>query len=103
MAIALMFKAGLNPMTNRSFSSKRDRFRIFGTFSYKNKTLKTPRASDIAPTRTILAGEDTSEYRYSGPLGESVVSVSVWEKATSLQALRLIWNYDKITKPKPPE
>ena len=36
MAIALMFKGGLNLMTKPQLFFKGDRFRIFGTFSYKN-------------------------------------------------------------------
>ena len=36
VAIALMFKGGLNVMTKPQLFFKGDRFRIFGTFSYKN-------------------------------------------------------------------
>lgn len=50
MAIALMFKGGLNLMTKPQLFFKGDRFRIFGTFSYKIQS-RIFMASDIPPIK----------------------------------------------------
>lgn len=52
MAIALMFKGGLNLMTKPQLFFKGDRFRIFGTFSYKIQS-KIFMASDIPPIKIM--------------------------------------------------
>lgn len=56
MSIALIFNGGLNLMTKPQLFFKGDRFRIFGTFSYKTPS-KTSTVSDMAPTRTIREGK----------------------------------------------
>ena len=84
MAIALMFKGGLNLMTKPQLFFKGDRFRIFGTFSYKN-TIENFYGIGYSTNKDYPRGEDTSEYRYSG------IQVNPWF------LFRL--NYDKITKP----
>ena len=65
MAIALMFKGGLNLMTKPQLFFKGDRFRIFGTFSYKN-TIENFYGIGYSTNKDYERGEDTSEYRYSG-------------------------------------
>lgn len=65
MAIALMFKGGLNLMTKPQLFFKGDRFRIFGTFSYKN-TIENFYGIGYSTNKDYPRGEDTSEYRYSG-------------------------------------
>lgn len=79
MSIALIFKGGLNLMTKPQLFFKGDRFRIFGTFSYKN-TIENFYGIGYNTNKDYPRGEDTSEYRYSGIPGESVVSVPVGGK-----------------------
>ena len=67
MSIALIFNGGLNLMTKPQLFFKGDRFRIFGTFSYKTPS-KTSTVSDITQTRTIREGKirvntDTAAFR----------------------------------------
>lgn len=66
VAIALMFKGGLNLMTKPQLFFKGDRFRIFGTFSYKN-TIENFMASAI-PLIKIMNVEKT--------LANTVIAVS---------------------------
>ena len=61
MAIALMFKGGLNLMTKPQLFFKGDRFRIFGTFSYKN-TIENFYGIGYSTNKDYERGEDTSEY-----------------------------------------
>ena len=93
MAIALMFKGGLNLMTKPQLFFKGDRFRIFGTFSYKN-TIE----NFYSTNKDYPRGEDTSEYRYSG------IQVNPWflfrlGKSNFFAGPQIDLNYDKITKP----
>ena len=60
MAIALMFKGGLNLMTKPQLFFKGDRFRIFGTFSYKN-TIENFYGIGYSTNKDYPRGEDTSE------------------------------------------
>ena len=65
MSIALIFNGGLNLMTKPQLFFKGDRFRIFGTFSYKN-TIENFYGIGYNTNKDYPRGEDTSEYRYSG-------------------------------------
>ena len=94
MAIALMFK-GL--MTKPQLFFKGDRFRIFGTFSYKN-TIENFYGIGYSTNKDYPRGEDTSEYRYSG------IQVNPWflfrlGKSNFFAGPQIDLNYDKITKP----
>ena len=91
MAIALMFKGGLK------LFFKGDRFRIFGTFSYKN-TIENFYGIGYSTNKDYPRGEDTSEYRYSG------IQVNPWflfrlGKSNFFAGPQIDLNYDKITKP----
>jgi outer membrane protein assembly factor BamA len=95
MAIALMFKGGL--MTKPQLFFKGDRFRIFGTFSYKN-TIENFYGIGYSTNKDYPRGEDTSEYRYSG------IQVNPWflfrlGKSNFFAGPQIDLNYDKITKP----
>ena len=97
MAIALMFKGGLNLMTKPQLFFKGDRFRIFGTFSYKN-TIENFYGIGYSTNKDYPRGEDTSEYRYSG------IQVNPWflfrlGKSNFFAGPQIDLNYDKITKP----
>lgn len=97
MAIALMFKGGLNLMTKPQFFFKGDRFRIFGTFSYKN-TIENFYGIGYSTNKDYERGEDTSEYRYSG------IQVNPWflfrlGESNFFAGPQVDLNYDKITKP----
>ena len=97
MAIALMFKGGLNVMTKPQLFFKGDRFRIFGTFSYKN-TLENFYGIGYTTNKDYPRGKETSEYRYSG------VQVNPWflfrlGESNFFAGPQVDLNYDKITKP----
>ena len=97
MAIALIFKGGLNLMTKPQLFFKGDRFRIFGTFSYKN-TIENFYGIGYSTNKDYERGEDTSEYRYSG------IQVNPWflfrlGESNFFAGPQVDLNYDKITKP----
>ena len=99
MAIALMFKGGLNLMAKPQLFFQGDRFRIFGTFSYKN-TIENFYGIGYTTNKDYERGKETSEYRYSG------VQVNPWflfrlGKSDFFAGPQIDFNYDKITKPAP--
>ncbi|SHF85359.1 Surface antigen [Bacteroides faecichinchillae] len=99
MAIALMFKGGLNLMTKPQLFFKSDHFRIFGTFSYKN-TLENFYGIGYMTNKDYERGKETSEYRYSG------IQLNPWflfrlGKSDFFAGPQIDFNYDKITKPAP--
>lgn len=96
-SIALIFKGGLNLMTKPQLFFRGDRFRIFGTFSYKN-TIENFYGIGYSTNKDYPRGEDTSEYRYSG------IQVNPWflfrlGKSNLFAGPQIDLNYDKITKP----
>lgn len=97
MSIALIFNGGLNLMTKPQLFFKGDRFRIFGTFSYKN-TIENFYGIGYGTNKDYPRGEDTSEYRYSG------IQVNPWflfrlGESDFFAGPQVDLNYDKITKP----
>ena len=97
MAIALMFEGGLNLMAKPQLFFKGDRFRIFGTFSYKN-TIENFYGIGYSTNKDYERGENASEYRYSG------IQVNPWflfrlGKSNFFAGPQIDLNYDKITKP----
>ena len=97
MAIALMFKGGLNLFTKPQLFFKGDRFRIFGVFSYKN-TLENFYGIGYKTNKDYPRGKDTSEYRYSG------IQVNPWflfrlGESNFFAGPQIDFNYDKITDP----
>ena len=97
MSIALIFNGGLNLMTKPQLFFKGDRFRIFGTFSYKN-TIENFYGIGYNTNKDYPRGEDTSEYRYSG------IQVNPWflfrlGESDFFAGPQVDLNYDKITKP----
>ena len=90
MAIALMFKGGLNLMTKPQLFFKGDRFRIFGTFSYKN-TIENFYGIGYSTNKDY-------------PRGDSGIQVNPWflfrlGKSNFFAGPQIDLNYDKITKP----
>lgn len=99
MAIAVLFEGGLNLMTKPQLFFKGDRFRIFGTFSYKN-TLENFYGIGYSTNKNYERGKETSEYRYSG------IQVNPWflfrlGNSNFFAGPQVDFNYDKITKPAP--
>ena len=97
MSVALMFKGGLNLMAKPQLFFKGDRFRIFGTFSYKN-TIENFYGIGYSTNKNYERGEDTSEYRYSG------IQVNPWflfrlGESDFFAGPQVDLNYDKITEP----
>lgn len=97
ISIALIFKGGLNLMTKPQLFFRGDRFRIFGTFSYKN-TIENFYGIGYSTNKDYPRGEDTSEYRYSG------IQVNPWflfrlGKSNLFAGPQIDFNYDKITQP----
>lgn len=71
VAIAVMFKGGLNLMTRPQLFFKKDRFRIFGQFIYKN-TMDNFYGIGYGTNKDYERSKENSEYRYSG------VQVNPW-------------------------
>lgn len=97
MAIALMFKGGLNLFSKPQLFFKGDRFRIFGTFSYKN-TQENFYGIGYDTNKNYVRSDTTSQYRYSG------IQVNPWflfrlGNSNFFAGPQIDLNYDKITKP----
>ena len=71
VAIAFMFKGGLNLFSKPQLFFKGDRFRIFGQFSYKN-TQENFYGIGYDTNKDYVRSDTTSQYRYSG------VQVNPW-------------------------
>lgn len=97
MAIAFMFKGGLNLFSKPQLFFKGDRFRIFGQFSYKN-TQENFYGIGYETNKDYLRSDTTSQYRYSG------VQVNPWflfrlGESNFFAGPQIDINYDKMTKP----
>lgn len=97
MAIAFMFKGGLNLFSKPQLFFKGDRFRIFGQFSYKN-TQENFYGIGYETNKHYLRSDTTSQYRYSG------VQVNPWflfrlGESNFFAGPQIDINYDKMTKP----
>lgn len=97
MAIALMLKGGFSWMAKPQLFFKGDRFRIFGTFSYKN-TIENFYGIGYSINKDYPRGKDTSEYRYSS------IQVNPWFLFRLLESNfyagpQVDFNDDKITNP----
>ena len=97
MAIALMFKGGLNLFSKPQLFFKGDRFRIFGTFSYKN-TQENFYGIGYDTNKDYVRSDTTSQYRYSG------VQVNPWflfrlGHSNFFAGPQIDINYDKMSKP----
>lgn len=97
VAIALMFNGGLNLFTKPQLFFKGDRFRIFGTFSYKN-TQENFYGIGYDTNKDYVRSDTTSQYRYSG------IQVNPWflfrlGESNFFAGPQVDINYDKITKP----
>lgn len=97
VAIALMFNGGLNLFTKPQLFFKGDRFRIFGTFSYKN-TQENFYGIGYGTNKDYVRSDTTSQYRYSG------IQVNPWflfrlGESNFFAGPQVDINYDKITKP----
>lgn len=97
VAIALMFKGGLNLFSKPQLFFKGDRFRIFGTFSYKN-TQENFYGIGYETNKHYVRSDTTSQYRYSG------IQVNPWflfrlGHSNFFAGPQIDINYDKMTKP----
>ncbi len=97
MAIAFMFKGGLNLFSKPQLFFKGDRFRIFGQFSYKN-TQENFYGVGYTTNKDYLRSDTTSQYRYSG------AQVNPWflfrlGESNFFVGPQIDINYDKMTKP----
>lgn len=97
VAIALMFEGGLNLFSKPQLFFKGDRFRIFGTFSYKN-TQENFYGIGYETNKNYVRSDTTSQYRYSG------IQVNPWflfrlGNSNFFAGPQIDINYDKMTKP----
>lgn len=97
VAIALMFEGGLNLFSKPQLFFKGDRFRIFGTFSYKN-TQENFYGTGYETNKNYVRSDTTSQYRYSG------IQVNPWflfrlGNSNFFAGPQIDINYDKMTKP----
>lgn len=99
MAIAVIFKGGLNISSKPQLFFKHDRFRIFGQFLYKN-TMDNFYGIGYHTNKDYPRGKETSEYRYSG------VQINPWfmfrlGKSNFFAGPQIDINYDKMMDPAP--
>lgn len=97
VAIALMFEGGLNLSSKPQLFFKGDRFRIFGTFNYKN-TQENFYGIGYETNKNYVRSDTTSQYRYSG------IQVNPWflfrlGNSNFFAGPQVDINYDKMTKP----
>lgn len=97
VAIAYMFKGGINLFTKPQLFFKGDCFRIFGKFSYKN-TEENFYGVGYHTNRDYLRSDSTSKYRYSG------IQVNPWflfrlGQSNVFAGPQIDINYDHLTEP----
>lgn len=97
VAIALMFKGGVNLMAKPQLFFKDDRFRIFGKFVYKN-TQENMYSIGYSTNKDYIRSDSTSEYRYSG------IQFNPWflfrlGRSNFFAGPQIDINYDDITEP----
>ncbi|MEG1562974.1 MAG: BamA/TamA family outer membrane protein [Bacteroides sp.] len=97
MAIAFLFKGGLNLQVKPQLFFKNDRFRLFGQFTYKN-TLENFYGIGYKTNKDYVRSDSTSQYRYSG------VQINPWflfrlGASNFFLGPQIDINYDKMTKP----
>lgn len=97
MAIAFMFKGGVNLFSKPQLFFKGDRFRIFGKFSYKN-TEENFYGIGYKTNRDYERSDSTSKYRYSG------IQINPWflfrlGKSNFFAGPQIDINYDNLTEP----
>ena len=97
VAIAFMFKGGLNLFSKPQLFFKGDRFRIFGQFSYKN-TQENFYGIGYDTNKDYVRSDTTSQYRYSG------IQINPWflfrlGESNFFVGPQIDINYDKMTKP----
>lgn len=97
VAMAFMFKGGLNIMVKPQLFFKNDRFRIFGQFSYKN-TYENFYGIGYTTNKDYVRSDTTSQYRYSG------IQINPWflfrlGESNFFAGPQVDLNYDKIMNP----
>ena len=97
VAMAFMFKGGLNIMVKPQLFFKNDKFRIFGQFSYKN-TQENFYGVGYTTNKDYVRSDTTSQYRYSG------IQINPWflfrlGESNFFAGPQIDLNYDKITNP----
>lgn len=97
MAIAFMFKGGINLFSKPQLFFRGDRFRIFGKFSYKN-TEENFYGLGYKTNRDYIRSDSTSKYRYSG------VQINPWflfrlGNSNIFAGPQIDISYDHLTEP----
>ncbi len=97
VAMAFIFKGGLNVMIKPQLFFKDDKFRIFGQFSYKN-TQENFYGVGYSTNKHYVRSDSTSQYRYSG------IQINPWflfriGESDLFIGPQIDLNYDKITNP----
>lgn len=97
MAMAFMFKGGLNFQVKPQLFFKNDKFRIFGQFLYKN-TQENFYGVGYATNRDYQRSDTTSQYRYSG------IQINPWflfrlGESNFFLGPQIDLNYDRISEP----
>lgn len=97
VAIAYMFKGGINLFAKPQLFFKGDRFRIFGKFSYKNME-DNFYGIGYQTNRDYVRSDSTSSYRYNG------IQINPWflfrlGNSNIFAGPQVDLNYDKLTEP----
>lgn len=97
LTFAFVIKGGMNVMVKPQLFFKKDKFRIFGTLSFKN-TLENYYGVGYGTNKDYPRGEEMSEYRYKG------FQVNPWflfklGKSNVFAGAQVDLNYDKIFNP----
>lgn len=97
IAIAYMFKGGINLFFKPQLFFKGDRFRIFGKFSYKN-TEENFYGVGYTTNRDYVRSDSTSKYRYNG------IQVNPWflfrlGESNIFAGPQIDLNYDRLKDP----
>lgn len=97
IAIAFMFKGGLNLISKPQLFFGKDNFRIFGQFSYKN-TMDNFYGIGYDTNHNYVRSDTTSQYRYSG------IQVNPWflfrlGDSNWFGGVQVDLTYDKMKEP----
>ena len=97
VAIAFMFKGGLNLISKPQLFFGKDNFRIFGQFSYKN-TMDNFYGIGYDTNHNYVRSDTTSQYRYSG------IQVNPWllfrlGESNWFGGVQVDLTYDKMKEP----
>ena len=97
LTFAFVINGGMNVMVKPQLFFKDDKFRIFGTFLFKN-TLENYYGVGYGTNKNYPRGEETSEYRYKG------MQINPWflfklGKSNFFAGAQIDVNYDEVFNP----